>query len=158
MIKDNVIIYIFSFLLLILKAVPRRKESTHAPSATWGQNDSSVFPEFQLFTWTGFVWLPRCSLILRFPSLVQGSWRIGLLNLPLFNHHPFLNGKQITNNHFETFVFATFFFFVVELHLWHMEVPRLGQIRDAAASLYHSHTSSELHLWPTPQLVAMPDP
>ena len=42
-----------------------------------------------------------------------------------------------------------------------MEVPRLGgQIRAAAADLYHSHSNagSELHLCPTPQLTAMPDP
>ena len=35
-----------------------------------------------------------------------------------------------------------------------------GQIRAAAAGIHHSHnnTGSELHLWPTPQLMAMPDP
>jgi len=35
-----------------------------------------------------------------------------------------------------------------------------GQIRTAAASLHHSYsnTRSELHLGPTPQLMAMPDP
>ena len=27
-----------------------------------------------------------------------------------------------------------------------------------AASLYHNNTGSEPHLWPTPQLIAMPDP
>ena len=35
-----------------------------------------------------------------------------------------------------------------------------GPIRAAAASLRHNHTNarSEPHLWPTPQLTAMPDP
>ena len=35
-----------------------------------------------------------------------------------------------------------------------------GWIRAAAASLLHSHSNmgSELHLWPMPQLVAIPDP
>ena len=35
-----------------------------------------------------------------------------------------------------------------------------GQIGAAVASLYHSHSivGSELHLPPTPQLMAMPDP
>ena len=35
-----------------------------------------------------------------------------------------------------------------------------GQIRVAAASLHHSHcnTGSKPHLWPMPQLAAMPDP
>ena len=35
-----------------------------------------------------------------------------------------------------------------------------GQIRATDANLCHSHsnTGSELHLWPIPQLTAMPDP
>ena len=35
-----------------------------------------------------------------------------------------------------------------------------GQIRVVAASLHHSHSNarSESHLWPTPQLMATPDP
>ena len=35
-----------------------------------------------------------------------------------------------------------------------------GQIRAVAAGLYHSHSNvgSEPHLWPAPQLTAMPDP
>ena len=35
-----------------------------------------------------------------------------------------------------------------------------GRIGAAAAGLHHSHsnTGSELHLWLTPQLAAMPDP
>ena len=35
-----------------------------------------------------------------------------------------------------------------------------GPIRAVAAGLYHSHSNarSEPHLWPTPQLMAMPDP
>jgi len=42
-----------------------------------------------------------------------------------------------------------------------MEVPRpRGQTGAAAASLHHSHsnTISKLHLLPTPQLTATPDP
>ena len=42
-----------------------------------------------------------------------------------------------------------------------MEVPRLGgQIVAAAAGLHQSHSKvgSEPRLWPTPQLMAMPDP
>ena len=38
--------------------------------------------------------------------------------------------------------YFTFFFFLW-LHLQHMEIPRLrGQIRDAAASLHHSHSNA----------------
>ena len=48
------------------------------------------------------------------------------------------------------------------LHPQHMEVPRLGRgpIGVVAASLYHSNSNvgSELHLHPTPQLTATPDP
>ena len=35
-----------------------------------------------------------------------------------------------------------------------------GRIRAVAAGLHHSHSNarSELSLWPTPQLTAMPDP
>ena len=44
-----------------------------------------------------------------------------------------------------------------------VEVPRLGiKIRATGAGLHHSHsnsnTGSETHLWPTPQLTAMPGP
>ena len=40
---------------------------------------------------------------------------------------------------------------------WHMKVR---QIRAAAASVLHSHSNaiSKPHLWPTPWLMAMPDP
>ena len=46
-------------------------------------------------------------------------------------------------------------------HLQHMDVPWLGdQIRAAAADVPHSHSNagSKLHLPPTPQLTATPDP
>ena len=38
-----------------------------------------------------------------------------------------------------------FFFFVLVLHPWHMEVPRLGSNQSCSR-------------WPAPQLMAMPDP
>ena len=44
---------------------------------------------------------------------------------------------------------------------WHMEVPRLVvEIRATAASPCRSHSNPrpELHLQPTPELMAMPDP
>ena len=44
------------------------------------------------------------------------------------------------------------------MHLWHMEVPRLGvELELTAAGLNHSHSNSgsELHLQPTTQLTAM---
>ena len=53
------------------------------------------------------------------------------------------------------------FFFFLQPHLCHMEVPRArGQIGAAAVELYHSHgnTRSELHLQPMPQLAVMTDP
>ena len=61
-------------------------------------------------------------------------------------------------------IFFFFFFFwsfvFLGLHLQHVEVPRLGGlIRAVAAGLHHGHSNarSELRLWPTPQLMAMPD-
>ena len=54
-----------------------------------------------------------------------------------------------------------FFFFFLRPHLWHMEFPRLGVESELQLpSLHHSHSNagSELHLRPTPQLTAMPDP
>ena len=35
-----------------------------------------------------------------------------------------------------------------------------GRIRAVAAGLHHNHSNmgSKLHLWPTPQLIAKPDP
>ena len=51
------------------------------------------------------------------------------------------------------------YFFFLELHLWHMEVPRLIWIRAAAASWYysHSHVASKPHLQHMLQLVATLD-
>ena len=42
-------------------------------------------------------------------------------------------------------LFSLFVFVFLGLHLWHVEVPRLG-------------VESELRLWPAPQLVATLDP
>ena len=61
-------------------------------------------------------------------------------------------------------IFACLFvclFFFLGLHLWHMEVSRLGGlIRETAVGLYHSPSSarSEPHLQPTPQFKATLDP
>ena len=54
-----------------------------------------------------------------------------------------------------------FFFCFLGPYPWHMELPRLGNHIGATASgLHHSHsnTGSKLHLQPTPQLAATPDP
>ena len=50
---------------------------------------------------------------------------------------------------FSFLLFFSFFFFFLGLHLWHIEVPRLG------VDLHHSHSTarSQLCLQPTPQLV-----
>ena len=43
----------------------------------------------------------------------------------------------------------------------HMEVPRLGvelELQPAGLRHSHSNTRSELHLGPTPQFTATPDP
>ena len=52
-----------------------------------------------------------------------------------------------------------FFFFFLGLCLLHMEVPRLGVQSELQLLAYHSHSNvgSELHLHPTPQLMATPD-
>ena len=52
-----------------------------------------------------------------------------------------------------------FVFFFLGMHLWLMEVPKLGgQIRAVAAVLHHSHSNARSKLWPIPQLMEMPDP
>ena len=46
-------------------------------------------------------------------------------------------------------------------HPWHMEVPRLGGLIQAVAPglfLSHNNARSDPCLWPTPQLMATPDP
>ena len=50
-----------------------------------------------------------------------------------------------------------FFLSLFRASLQHMEVPRLG---GCSQWPYHSYSNSgsELHLWPKPQLTAMPDP
>ena len=52
-------------------------------------------------------------------------------------------------------------FFLIGLYPWHKEVLRLGvELELKATSLCHSYSNakSELHLQPTLQLMAMPDP
>ena len=58
-----------------------------------------------------------------------------------------------------------FFFSFIGLHPQHIEVPRLGVKLElqppaytTATSLWHSNAGTELHLQPTPQLMATPDP
>ena len=56
-------------------------------------------------------------------------------------------------------VCGVFSFFL--MHLLHMDIPWLGVEPElVAAGPYHSHSNvgSELHLRPTPQLMAMLDP
>ena len=57
------------------------------------------------------------------------------------------------------FLEGSFFFFRVTPMTYARSQSR-GQVRAAAAGLHHSHsnTRSKLHLWPTPHLVATPDP
>ena len=53
------------------------------------------------------------------------------------------------------------FFCFLGPHPRQMEVPKLGvKLELQAASLHHSHSNirSKLRLWPTPQLMATPDP
>ena len=53
-------------------------------------------------------------------------------------------------------IYPLFFFCFLGPQPWHMEVPRLG----VQLELHHSPSNirSKLHLWPTPQLMAKPDP
>ena len=59
--------------------------------------------------------------------------------------------------HGEFFFFWSFF---TATHAAHGSSQARSQIQAMAASLRHSHRNagSELHLWPTPQLMVMPDP
>ena len=52
-----------------------------------------------------------------------------------------------------------FFFFWTSSTAYGSSQAR-GRVRNAAASLHHSHsnTGSEWHLWPTPQLMSTPEP
>ena len=62
---------------------------------------------------------------------------------------------------YRLFIYLFIYLVFLGFHSWHVEVPRVGaQIGAVAASLHHSHSNarSELHLWHTPQLMAMPDP
>ena len=65
------------------------------------------------------------------------------------------------------FIYLYLYFYFLGPHMQHMEVPRLWvklelqlQAYGTATGLYHSHsiTGLKLHLQPTPQLMAMPDP
>ena len=57
------------------------------------------------------------------------------------------------------FLFFLFLLFRATPKAYEVSQPR-GQIGAMAASLHHSHSNkgSKLHLWPTPQLTATPDP
>ena len=58
------------------------------------------------------------------------------------------------------FTYLIIFFLFKAAHAAYRNCAARGQIRAAAADLHHSHSNirSELHLWPTPQLMASPDP
>ena len=60
------------------------------------------------------------------------------------------------------FLFSFFFFSVfLGLHLWHMEVPRLGvhlELHLPAYTTAAGNARSEPRLRPTPQLTAIQDP
>ena len=60
----------------------------------------------------------------------------------------------------DIFTHYLFTYFNLGPHLWHMEDPTWGQIGTSAASLHHSHSNARMepYLWPTPQLMATPDP
>ena len=79
---------------------------------------------------------------------------------PLAREPPYAMGvalkkKKAHNNHY----FLFFFFFRAASVVYGSSQAR-GQIGTAAASLHHSHSNrgSELHLQPTSQLMAMPEP
>ena len=57
------------------------------------------------------------------------------------------------------FVLYFFFYCFLRLHVWHMEVPRLG-VEAAAAGLCHSHSKAEFEprFQAIPELTAMLDP
>jgi len=56
-------------------------------------------------------------------------------------------------------MYLRIYLFILGLHLWHMEVPRLGAELELQLH-HHSHSKvgSEPCLPPTPQPPAMPDP
>ena len=77
--------------------------------------------------------------------------------------------REVTNRYtdFWTGFFCSFFFCFVLFFCYFRASPTAyggsqarGLIRDIAASLRHSHSNvgSEPQLWPTPQLIATPDP
>ena len=83
-------------------------------------------------------------------------------SLPRTRGHPAaLLGRLTPESQSRHLFFFFFFFFIFGPHPPPMEVTTLGgRIRFTAAALHHSHShvGSELHLRPTPQLTAIPDP
>ena len=87
------------------------------------------------------------------------SWNHGACYVRLFSlrnmHLRFLNVFS-----FSLSLFFFFFFFFWAAHMTYEGSQARGLIGAVAASLHHSHsnTGSKLHLQPTLQLTAMPDP
>ena len=77
------------------------------------------------------------------------------VSIYLANHLKLLQGGQCN---FKLYNKSSYIFFFLQLHPWHMKVPRLGVESVAAAGLCHSHshTRSEPHLWPTLQQILNP--
>ena len=93
------------------------------------------------------------SLFIPLPTKEHLGCRVASNFLAIINKAP-------VSIHVQSFVW-TFFFCLLGLYLRHLEVPRLGgSIRAVATSLRYSHSNagSELHLQPTPQLMATLDP
>ena len=106
---------------------------------------------------TSLVTLPQAIWIIFFPlnqihiSLPPSPWFISVpLNAVPYIYHLFL---------FFLSFFFSFVFFRASPTAHGSSLSR-GLIRATAANLGHSHsnTRSELSLWPTPHLTAMPDP
>ena len=71
------------------------------------------------------------------------------------------NGRSLTQCSARELLQMIFFFVFLGLHLWHMEVTRLGvklELQLLACHHSHSNAGSKLCLQPTPSLLAMPDP
>ena len=76
----------------------------------------------------------------------------------LFRAEPVANGQTGDYSFLSVFVFFVFFF-LRAVPVAHGSSQARGRIKATAAGLHHSHSNSgsELHLKPTPQLMATPD-
>ena len=116
-------------------------------------------PLEQLLTYSDLPNFPRCPFLSVVPYWDSYNYLVIILLYPYqWVPRPLTRWRRKVISFF--FFFFFFFDFLPYLGLLQLDSQARSPIGAIAAGLHHSHSNAEsqLHLWPTPQLTATPDP